>query len=368
MKNHWSIKILFLLFPFTIQSVVSQPTSDFELFYKMQINTIDPILALPYHKVLETKLKNLTISNKSATEEAIAKHFHYTSFFQEELKKHGLPSVFQYFPLALTQMNQRFQTQDHRAGIWALPNLVALRYHLEVNNEIDERMDIYKSTVAACRYLSDLFQLYGDPWEVIIAYSEGATCLNTNKIRLHTVNTNPWELYENGKLNNKEFIPNLLIYAYLSNYYNKYNLQIKKYNPPQSIPVFLQSTIYLSDLYNTLTISEEDFYLINPTLLYTDTLPAIAVNIPNHIHDFNAIEEVLYEKYKAEQMRLDSIIKEQELKKEAEPQNIVYTVKKGDCLSAIARKYHVSVYELKKWNHLKSDKIDIGQKLIIFKD
>jgi len=44
-----------------------------------------------------------------------------------------------------------------------------------------------------------------------------------------------------------------------------------------------------------------------------------------------------------------------------------YTVKKGDTLSKIASKYHVSVANLKKWNNLKSDMIREGQKLIIKK-
>lgn len=44
-----------------------------------------------------------------------------------------------------------------------------------------------------------------------------------------------------------------------------------------------------------------------------------------------------------------------------------YTVKKGDTLSQIAAKYHVSVVNLKKWNNLKSDMIREGQKLIIKK-
>ena len=44
-----------------------------------------------------------------------------------------------------------------------------------------------------------------------------------------------------------------------------------------------------------------------------------------------------------------------------------YKVKKGDTLSGIARKHHVTVANLKKWNNLKTDKIQIGQTLIIKK-
>jgi membrane-bound lytic murein transglycosylase D len=46
---------------------------------------------------------------------------------------------------------------------------------------------------------------------------------------------------------------------------------------------------------------------------------------------------------------------------------VYYTVKKGDTLAKIADKYNVSVSDLKKWNKLKSDTIEIGQKLVVKK-
>jgi LysM repeat protein len=46
---------------------------------------------------------------------------------------------------------------------------------------------------------------------------------------------------------------------------------------------------------------------------------------------------------------------------------VLYTVQKGNTLSAIAQKYRTTVASLKKWNNLKSDVIYVGQKLIISK-
>lgn len=51
--------------------------------------------------------------------------------------------------------------------------------------------------------------------------------------------------------------------------------------------------------------------------------------------------------------------------KKAEPKTITYTVKKGDTLTGIAKKYKVTVNDLKKWNNLKSDFIRENQKLKI---
>jgi len=47
---------------------------------------------------------------------------------------------------------------------------------------------------------------------------------------------------------------------------------------------------------------------------------------------------------------------------------LTYTVKSGDNLLKIAKKYpNVTVEDLKKWNNLKSDKINVGAKLKIYK-
>ena len=52
--------------------------------------------------------------------------------------------------------------------------------------------------------------------------------------------------------------------------------------------------------------------------------------------------------------------------KAKEPKCITYTVKSGDTLGGIAKKYHVSVADIKKWNKLKNDLIRENQKLKIY--
>lgn len=54
-------------------------------------------------------------------------------------------------------------------------------------------------------------------------------------------------------------------------------------------------------------------------------------------------------------------------KKEKTTKTTYYTVKKGDTLAKIAEKYDANISDLKKWNNLKSDKIEVGQKLIVKK-
>ena len=57
-----------------------------------------------------------------------------------------------------------------RVGPWGLPTLVALRYGLEVSEECDERLDEQLAQEAAMRYLSDLYQVFGDWDQCMMAY------------------------------------------------------------------------------------------------------------------------------------------------------------------------------------------------------
>ena len=43
----------------------------------------------------------------------------------------------------------------------------------------------------------------------------------------------------------------------------------------------------------------------------------------------------------------------------------IHTVRRGETLYRIAQKYHIGVDELRKWNNLRKDSIEVGQKLIV---
>ena len=69
-----------------------------------------------------------------------------------------------------------------------------------------------------------------------------------------------------------------------------------------------------------------------------------------------------------ERMNTEAIALNNEIEQKAvsaPAKNVTYKVKKGDQLASLADKYNVTVKDLKRWNHLKSNKIKAGQKLKI---
>ncbi|MDD3690688.1 MAG: LysM peptidoglycan-binding domain-containing protein [Bacteroidales bacterium] len=357
--------ILFVFLVLFTQNKYSQFEPDKDMLFYHRIQSIDPQLQLPPQTLLKDYVNKYVHSEKTATTQALQVFFYYQPYIKQTLVKDSLPELLQYLPLALSRMQLTYQGTYHTAGIWALPVFVAVKYGLVVNDCIDERMNVMKSTQAAINYLRDLYYLYGNFWEVLLAYTEGPSGLNAIQIRTKNTVANPWDLYNSGWLKHKEIIPNFIAYTYLANYHDLYNLNVPSYQPIQITCIQLSKPAYFHDLFNCLNISKDEFQNINPCYMSSLLLPNIPINIPTDKKALFAMnEDSLYLKYAIEQVRLDSIAQEK-IRQANEIKTITYTVKNGDYLGKIAHKYNVSVANIKKWNHLKSDKINVGQRLMI---
>ncbi|MDR2292749.1 MAG: lytic transglycosylase domain-containing protein [Prevotellaceae bacterium] len=136
-------------------------------------------LPLSYSDVresLERELNQITYSH-SATLLTIRLSGRYFGTIDSILKKHGLPDDFKYLCVAESNL-QNAISPAKAVGFWQFLSDVAEYYGLEVNDEVDERYNIEKSTVAACKYLKDAYQKYHN-WQLAAAsYNMGMTNLN----------------------------------------------------------------------------------------------------------------------------------------------------------------------------------------------
>jgi len=89
------------------------------------------------------------------------------------LKEEGIPADFRYLAVAESGLNPKAVSPAGAVGFWQLMKGTASDYGLEVNAEVDERYHIQKSTRAACRYLRESYQKYGN-WSLVAAsYNAG---------------------------------------------------------------------------------------------------------------------------------------------------------------------------------------------------
>jgi len=98
------------------------------------------------------------------------------------LKSYGIPEDFKYVPLVESDMNPQITSHKGAGGYWQFMPATARLYGLKVNEHIDERKDLIKSTHAAARYLKSLHKDFGNWTLVAAAYNIGGGSLK-NAIR-----------------------------------------------------------------------------------------------------------------------------------------------------------------------------------------
>ena len=88
--------------------------------------------------------------------------------FERYLDQYDIPLEMKYLAIVESALNPRAKSKVGATGLWQFMYLTGKQYHLQVSSYVDERQDPVKATIAACKYLSSLHQIFGD-WDLALA-------------------------------------------------------------------------------------------------------------------------------------------------------------------------------------------------------
>ena len=94
------------------------------------------------------------------------------------LKRQGVHDDLKYLMAIESNLDPKALSRAGAAGLWQFMKSAAATYGLEVSQEVDERYNIEKETVAACRYLKDAHRRYGDWMTAAASYNAGIGNIN----------------------------------------------------------------------------------------------------------------------------------------------------------------------------------------------
>lgn len=89
------------------------------------------------------------------------------------LKSCGVPDDLKYLMVIESNLDINAKSTANAAGLWQFIESTGRKYGLEINKNIDERYNIEKATRAACNYLKDSYEMFGDWMTVAASYNAG---------------------------------------------------------------------------------------------------------------------------------------------------------------------------------------------------
>ncbi|MBQ2068211.1 MAG: transglycosylase SLT domain-containing protein [Paludibacteraceae bacterium] len=360
----------------TTDCVITHDTTTLpDSVYKARLQALPCVIELPYNERVRAFILRYVKRNPKQVARMMRMSEYYFPMFEETLGRYDLPYELKNLPVIESALNPMARSHVGAAGLWQFMPGTAKLYGLEVNSLVDERMDPVKSTEAACRFLASMYAIYHDWNLVIAAYNCGAG--NVNKA-IHRAGGKRdfWSIYPYLPRETRNYVPIFIAANYAMNYGQEHGIckaPIEKTMLTDTIRTTRR--MHLQQVSQNLNIDMNELRRLNPQYS-RDILPggtAYALCLPAEKVGLFIDQEEAIIAYKADSL-INNRRAEIDLAKVTSINGAYrvngvtyYTIKKGDTLSGIAKKFHCTVKQLKQWNNLKSDNIREGKKLKICK-
>lgn len=359
-----------------IENFDSEQFVEFELsteLLKDRLRLLDEksVFNIEYNPALENTIKAYLKNRKKSYERLMALSEYYFPLFEEKLAKYNIPLELKYLAIVESALNPRAVSRMGAGGLWQFMLPTGRAYNLNVNSYIDERYDPIKATEAACQYLSSLYNMYGD-WDLALAaYNAGPG--NVNKaIRRSDGMKNYWNIRKNLPRETQGYVPAFVATMYVFEYHKEHNIVPQKATVKriETDTIYLKRKMSFEQISDLVDISVDEIRFMNPSykldiIPYSSEKPNY-VRLPiDRIGLFVSNEDKIYAYIDSEKEKLEKVIPFKEEALASKSGTKYHTIRKGENLGSIARKYGVTVNNLKKWNNIAGTNIQAGKKLKI---
>lgn len=375
-------------------------------------------LSIPISINQEVKNRiDLLLLNKGKTLSELEKFKQQESLLDNTFVSFGLPKELKYLSLSLSGCDPSKKTEFGASGPFAIRYNIAKKEGLHISSYIDERRDWKKASEVFAKYIVELRAQENDWYAVVASYY--ASPLEWQRAVALSRAVDFWTI--NGSLSEefKYTVSNWLAAIYVANFHHLHFSQKLEYKVSLIDSVLIDQELSLYQLADKLDVPFSWLKEHNP-IYKMDIIPKsnrnyYAVIPKSKVSDFYDLGEELYRspviynkvstptpvppteiivektETKETNQRVDSESKIEQpntsevndiesfnrvllalsrkddtkvSRNDVYKVDVSYVVKKGDVLLALADYFDCSISDIKKWNGLDSDKINIGQKLV----
>lgn len=349
--------------------------------YINRLGKINSVIHLPYNNIIRNHIHVYTVRQRQKFSVVLGLMGYYFPMIEDIFDSYGLPAELKYMAVIESALNPNAVSRAGATGLWQFMFSTGKIYGLTINSVVDERRDPVKATVAAAKFMKDLYSIYGDWTLVIAAYNCGPG--NVNKaIRRSGNKKDYWDIYYRLPRETRGYLPQYIAAAYGTTYYREHNLKPLPLEIPMATDtIMINKDIHLSQISGVMGIPLGELRALNPQyrtgLIPGSSRPQCLTLPMNHMGDFIDLNDTIRnykpETYLSKSTRIDdpshtSYSSAREVSIVSGRAKVYYTVKKGDNLGFISEWYRVSLTDLRAWNNIYRNTIRVGQRLTIYVD
>ncbi len=338
--------------------------------YRSRIEALNRQTPIPltYNQHVRGFIDLYAVRKRGLTSRMLGLSYVYFPMFEEMLDRYNIPLEMKYLAMVESALNPTAGSPMGAKGLWQFMYGTGKVYGLKVSSLVDDRFDPLKSTEAACQHMIDLYNIYEDWLLVMAAYNAGAGNVNRAIRRAGGVK-DYWAIWPYLPRETRGYVPAFIAVAYVINHATEHNL----YPAHPGMMMYGTDTVTVRDLISFEQLNEllgvpmADLRFFNPQFKQ-GIIPATpdqphVIRIPSqYVGAFLDNEKELYAYVTRKGVKQQTLI--EEVKKVSEQRT--HTVKSGENLGLIAKKYGVTVKQLQTWNNLKSTNLKVGQRLAIY--
>ena len=286
------------------------------------------------------------------------------------MDSYGVPTDLKYLVVIESAFNPKAVSRAGATGLWQFMYATGIVYDLRESAIVDDRCDPIKSTIAAARFLKDLYNIYNDWSLVLAAYNCGPG--NVNKAMKRSGKKDFWDIYSYLPRETRNYVPAFIAATYVMNFYDKHDIQPVELSQPLNLindTVRVSKDVYFGQIADVLQMPLEEIEALNPQYKMSyipGTQAEYSLKLPfDYIDKYIELEDsiVLHdlEKYKK------NLIKDEEGDSNVYViKTICHKVKRKETWTSISKRYNVSVSELRSWNKkIKRNKLRVGTMLTV---
>ena len=382
---------------------------------------------LPYNKYVERNIDFLTTeySRKNHMSRWLSRSTKWFPMMRRIAEDEGVPLEMLHLSMIESALLPNAVSSARAVGLWQFIRSTGKLYGLNKNRSywVDERRDPEKATRAAMRHMRDLYNEFGNWHLVMAAYNCGAGCVSRAIRRSRKQDPDFWDIRRYLPRETKHYVPLYIATTMIAMNPEKYGYDTDTidFQEEYAYDVFkLDSAVNLDALAECAGISMEEIKDYNPELIRSSTPPDVRpyyLKIPPGTYDTFAenFKDLDYEEihpFLTHRIRrgetlskiarrygtsINAIVQLNNLRSRrsilhvgqmleipVDPnkfygnddkvkinpnEDITHTVRRGESLYSIARRYGVNISDLRDFNNISynNDRIHIGQKLIIAK-